>query len=233
LLFCAPQWPPITPPGLLRSLSPSLLASILHRTWSIGMNLSLDLHRMSLTITSHPTPAHHEWRETSNPHNVVNRSSSKDDHHWSSVWIQITNFYRKTIKFGYRPRSLVWWYQLLFYGLLFIASVTCCFLALLLNSWLIGGFGIPSGKCQNKCPQTKPAGQTVAELNPVILSNAICGWIHVCNSKLCAWDSETLFMHSCLPDPSGAQVLSSPIDGVPTSECGASNRDESGDGQPQ
>jgi hypothetical protein len=38
----------------------------------------------------------------------------------------------------------------LFDGLLFIASGTCCFLPLLLNTCLIGGFCIPSGKCQQK-----------------------------------------------------------------------------------
>ena len=32
----------------------------------------------------HPTFAHHKLSDTSNPHDVVNHSSSKGDHHWSS-----------------------------------------------------------------------------------------------------------------------------------------------------
>ena len=64
---------------------PILLAFTLHHPWSIGMNLSLDLHHMPSTATSHPTPAHHEPKYTSNPHNIVNHSSSKGDHHWSSI----------------------------------------------------------------------------------------------------------------------------------------------------
>lgn len=38
----------------------------------------------------------------------------------------------------------------LFDGLLFVDSVTCCFLPLLLKTYLIEGFGIPSGQCQPK-----------------------------------------------------------------------------------
>jgi hypothetical protein len=46
LLFRAPSELSMTLPGLLGSLGPSLLVSILHHSWSIGMNLSLDLHRI-------------------------------------------------------------------------------------------------------------------------------------------------------------------------------------------
>jgi len=61
-------------------------------SWSLGMNLSLlqtysrppftmnlspDLHLAPSTAMPHPTPAHHESRDTSNPHNIINHSSSK------------------------------------------------------------------------------------------------------------------------------------------------------------
>ena len=61
----APCEPSMTPPGLLGSIGPSLLTFILHRPWSIGMNLSLDLHRTPSAAMSHPTPAHHKPRATS------------------------------------------------------------------------------------------------------------------------------------------------------------------------
>ena len=38
------------------------------------------------TATSHPISAHHELRDTLNPRNIVNHSSSKGNHHWSSHW---------------------------------------------------------------------------------------------------------------------------------------------------
>ena len=104
LLFRAPCGPPMTPSGLLGSLDPGLLASTLHRlgpsartfrsteptrvhpsTRSFSVNLSPDLHLAPPTIMPHPTPAHHKPRDTSNPHDVVNHSSSKGDHHWSSL----------------------------------------------------------------------------------------------------------------------------------------------------
>ena len=85
LLFRALRGPPVTPPKLLGSLSPSLPAFTLHLPWSIGMNLSFDLHHTSSTVMSHPTPAHHELTDTSNPLNVINHSSSKGYHHWSSL----------------------------------------------------------------------------------------------------------------------------------------------------
>ena len=86
LLFRAPHESFVTPPWLLVSLCPSLLASILHRPWSISMNFSLDLHRirrpphciLCLHIMS---------QETSNSHNIVNYSSSDGDQHWSSPYI--------------------------------------------------------------------------------------------------------------------------------------------------
>src|SRR5213083_284186 len=56
---------PMTPPGLFGSLGPSLLAFTLHRPWSIGVNLSLDLHHAPSTAMSHPSPAHHKPRATS------------------------------------------------------------------------------------------------------------------------------------------------------------------------
>jgi len=67
-----------------QSLSPSLLTFVIHHPWSIGTNLSLDLHRirrpprriLRLDTTS---------QETSDAHNIVNRSSSRIDHHWSSL----------------------------------------------------------------------------------------------------------------------------------------------------
>src|SRR5207237_8143646 len=56
---------PISPPGLFGSLSPSLLAFTLHRPWSIGVNLSLNLHHAPSTAMSHPSPAYHKPRATS------------------------------------------------------------------------------------------------------------------------------------------------------------------------
>ena len=56
---------PMTPPGLFGSLGPSLLAFTLHRPWSIGVNLSLNLHHAPSTAMSHPSPAHHKPRATS------------------------------------------------------------------------------------------------------------------------------------------------------------------------
>jgi len=104
LFFRAPCGPPMTPPGLIGSLGPSLLAFILHRiglsAWtfrfteptrvhpsprSFSMNLTLDLYLAPSTAMPHPTIAHHEPRDTSNPHDVVNHSSSKGDHHWSLI----------------------------------------------------------------------------------------------------------------------------------------------------
>src|SRR6266508_437338 len=55
----------MTPSGLFGSLGPSLLAFTLHRPWSIGMNLSLNLHHAPSTAMSHPSPAHHKPRATS------------------------------------------------------------------------------------------------------------------------------------------------------------------------
>ena len=84
LLFSAPRGSPVTPPGLLGSLGPRLLAFVLHCPWFIGTNLSLDLHcicrpsRRSLRL-------HITGQETLNSHNIVNHSSSKIDHHWSSL----------------------------------------------------------------------------------------------------------------------------------------------------
>src|SRR5438034_829876 len=59
---------PMTPPGLFGSLGPSLLAFTLHRPWSIGVNLSLNLHHAPSTAMSHPSPAHHKPRATSYAH---------------------------------------------------------------------------------------------------------------------------------------------------------------------
>src|SRR5213075_2445995 len=61
----APCGSPMTPPGLFGSLGPSLLAFTLHRPWSIGVNLSLNLHHAPSTAMSHPSPAHHKPRATS------------------------------------------------------------------------------------------------------------------------------------------------------------------------
>src|SRR5438876_6106076 len=55
----------MTPLGLFGSLGSSLLAFTLHRLWSIGVNLSLNLHHAPSTAMSHPTPAHHKPRATS------------------------------------------------------------------------------------------------------------------------------------------------------------------------
>src|SRR5947207_14949874 len=55
----------MTPLGLFGSLGPSLLAFTLRRPWSIGVNLSLDLHHAPSTAMSHPSPAHHKPRATS------------------------------------------------------------------------------------------------------------------------------------------------------------------------
>src|SRR5438105_13280512 len=55
----------MTPPSLFGSLGPSLLAFTLHRPWSIGVNLSLNLHHAPSTAMSHPSPAHHKPRATS------------------------------------------------------------------------------------------------------------------------------------------------------------------------
>ena len=67
---------PVTPYGLIGSLSPNLLIFFLHRFWFIGMNLSLDLHRirqpsrriLRLHITS---------QEPLNLQNIVNRLLSR------------------------------------------------------------------------------------------------------------------------------------------------------------
>ena len=50
------------------------------------MKFSTDLHHVTSTAMSHHTPAHHEPRDTPNLHDVVNHSSSKGDHHWSSIF---------------------------------------------------------------------------------------------------------------------------------------------------
>ena len=89
LLLCAPCGPPMTPPGLLGSLDPGQLASTLHRlgpsAWtfrsteptrvhpsprSFSVNLSPNLHLALSTAMPHPTFAHHEPRDTSNPHDL-------------------------------------------------------------------------------------------------------------------------------------------------------------------
>src|SRR5213592_1682244 len=59
------MWIIHTPPGLFGSLGPSLLAFTLHRSWSIGVNLSLNLHHAPSIAMSHPSPAHHKPRATS------------------------------------------------------------------------------------------------------------------------------------------------------------------------
>src|SRR5207247_10391161 len=56
---------PLTRLGLFRALDPSLLAFTLHLPWSIGVNLSLNLHLAPSTAMSHPSPAHHKPRATS------------------------------------------------------------------------------------------------------------------------------------------------------------------------
>ena len=90
LLFCAPCRPPMSPPGLLGSLGPSLLAFTLHHfgpsAWtfrftkptrvqpsprSFGMNLLPDLHLATSTAMPHPTSVHQEPRDTTNPYDVV------------------------------------------------------------------------------------------------------------------------------------------------------------------
>jgi len=79
LHFHAPRGLPVTPSGLLGSLSPNLLTFTLHLPWFIGTNLSFDLHHirrpprriLRLHITS---------QETSNSHHVVNHLSSSIDH---------------------------------------------------------------------------------------------------------------------------------------------------------
>src|SRR6266542_4464073 len=55
----------MTLPVLFGSLGPSLLAFTLHRPWSIGVNLSLNLHHAPSTAMSHPSPAYHKPRATS------------------------------------------------------------------------------------------------------------------------------------------------------------------------
>ena len=94
----APCGSPMTPSGLLGSLGakPPLVfhhcmmlqhqASCLSviTTWSIAPKLEFTLHHVSLTTMLHLIPVHHEPKDTSNPHNIVNHSSSKGDHHWSS-----------------------------------------------------------------------------------------------------------------------------------------------------
>jgi len=107
LVLPCTMWTVMTPSGLLGSLGSDLLASTLHRlgpsVWtfrftepirvypsprSFSMNLSHNLHLSPMTGMSHSTPAHHEPRDTSNPHDVINHPSYKGDHHWSSdlVW---------------------------------------------------------------------------------------------------------------------------------------------------
>jgi hypothetical protein len=48
--------------------------------WSITPNPELALHQVTSTIMSHSTPTHYKQRDISNLLNVINHSSSKDDH---------------------------------------------------------------------------------------------------------------------------------------------------------
>jgi len=73
----APCGPPVTPPGIFGSLGPSLLAFI--------PNLSLGLHLAPSTAASHPAPALHNQGKHQHA-TVVNHSSHRDDHHWSSIF---------------------------------------------------------------------------------------------------------------------------------------------------
>jgi hypothetical protein len=97
----APCGPPMTPPELLGSLGGGAKAPLvlhhhmMHRrqafcllvitAWSIASKLELALHHVPSAVTSHPTRVHHEPRDTSNARNIINHSSSKGDHHWSSA----------------------------------------------------------------------------------------------------------------------------------------------------
>jgi hypothetical protein len=65
----------------------------------------------------------------------------------------------------------------LFDGLLFVDSVTCCFLPLLLKTYLIEGFGIPSEQCQPK----KNVRKKYRPKKPTHLK--ICIWIYKISKK--------------------------------------------------
>ena len=94
----APCGSPMTPPELLGSLGAkpplalrygmmhrhqtSCLPIILHVTSHPSWNLPFTI--VPLTITSHPTPTHHELRDISNPLNVVSHLPSMGDHRLSS-----------------------------------------------------------------------------------------------------------------------------------------------------
>jgi len=84
LPFSAPHGSSMTPPGLLGSLSPSLLAFALHLPWFIGTNLSLNLHRIRRPLRR-ILRLHITSQETSNSYHVINHSSSRVDHHSSSI----------------------------------------------------------------------------------------------------------------------------------------------------
>ena len=70
---------PVTPYGLIGSLSPSLLTFFLHRFWFIGMNLSLDLHRIHQP-SRRILHLHITNQEPLNLQNIVNRLLSRIDH---------------------------------------------------------------------------------------------------------------------------------------------------------
>jgi len=57
-----------------------------------------------LTATSHPMSAHYEPKDISNPHNVVNHSSSKGDHHWSSISSLMSALTTSNTNSSYRTR---------------------------------------------------------------------------------------------------------------------------------
>ena len=103
LLFSAPRGSPVTPPGLLGSLGPRLLAFVLHCPWFIGTNLSLDL---IASIDCHIASCLHiTSQETSNSYNIVNHSPSRVNHHWSSraqasvtMWAPCISYHNQATK---------------------------------------------------------------------------------------------------------------------------------------
>jgi len=67
-------WPPMTLSGLLRSLGPSLLMFTIHRPLVRRHEPFAWPSPHPLTATSHDAPVHHEPRDTSNLHNIINHS---------------------------------------------------------------------------------------------------------------------------------------------------------------
>ena len=115
-----------TCPSPPHDASASSLLLARNHVWSVARKLELTLQHMPSVVTSHPTLAHHELRDTSNSHNIVNHSSSKGDHHWSSVYY---NYYAST---GFPSQVQIFpWHSPMFPHQMMRNWRTHCYLALL------------------------------------------------------------------------------------------------------